>query len=525
MVKKFYCDVDGPIVETPKGKLRGYLWGDTYYFLGIRYGTAKRFLSPEPAEPWEGVQNCFTYGDASYTAMKPRPFGMSRYEGLLSQGNLARFSEDCLNLNVHTPTLDPNAKKPVLVWIAGGGFHSGYAHESAATEPTNLSHDGDMVVVGINHRVALLGFFDLSPFDPVRYDNSANRGLEDLVLALQWIRDNIALFGGDPGNITLMGHSGGGCKQWALMQTPAADGLYHKCVLESGCAGNMDFPKKGHNGYEIVHRTLEKLGLTDADVGQLETMPYDKFLAGYFQAYDEMNAAYQADGIYRYVGKTILVNDYFKGDPFVYGFREETRTIPCIIGSSLAEQQALRLPVTPHKYQWSWEDSVARIRQIYGDRTDEVIGLWQKAYPDKSILDLVNYETVFRCQILRWAKLHDQFGGPSWVYLFALECPYDGGLPAHHGAETAYIFRNSSNMPACCNPGVSDVVEDKISRAVINFAHTGDPNHEGLPFWPRYTADTPATMVFDKQTRLGVDYDEELVRVNNECIPWRQFPI
>lgn len=525
MAKRFYCDYDGPIVETAAGKLRGYLWGDTYHFLGVRYGTAARFQSPQPVQPWEGIQDAFVTGDASLVAFRGRGHSMSGYEAMLAQGQLRYQSEDCLNLNLWTPTVQRGAKKPVIVWISGGGFHAGAVNESLACDGQSLSEFGDVVVVSINHRLSILGFLDLSPFDPVRYRNTGNKGLEDMVLALEWIRDNINAFGGDPDNVTLIGHSGGAAKEWALMQTPAADGLYHRCVMLSGCAGNMTFPQPGHNGYNIVHKTLQQLGLQDSDVAQLETMDYNQLLDAYLAAYAGESDAYMSDGVYRYVGKTILPNEYFAGYPFDAGFRPESSHVPCIIGSSLAEQQSLRLNVAEHKYDWTEEAMAERLRAIYGDRTEEMIRLWRQTYPDKSPLDLINYETVFRTQVIRWCEIREQLGTPCYLYLFALESPFNGGLPAHHGADISFAMHNASSMPAASVPGVSDRVENEFSRAVVQFARTGDPNHEDLPHWPTYTAQTPATMIFDRQTRVGMDFDRELVRVNNECVPWRRFPI
>ena len=523
--KEFYCDRSGPIAETKAGRLRGYRWGNTYYFLGVRYGTAERFMSPKAVEPFEGVVDCFVTGDACPTASRGKDHSMAGYEAMLMQGRQHYRSEDCLNLNLWTPSLERGAKKPVIVWISGGGFHSGAVNETEGTDGANLSEYADAVVVSINHRLAILGFFDLSPFDPVRYRNTGNKGLEDLVLALTWIRENIESFGGDPDNVTLIGHSGGACKLWALMQTPAADGLYHKCVMESGCAGNMTFPKKEHNGYEIVHKTLLALGLGDGDVEQLETIDYETLLTAYLSAYKEMSAAYMADGIYRYVGKTVLVNDYFLGDPFVYGLRKEAWKIPCIIGSAFAEQQSLRLNVAPDKYNTPREAQLEKIRSIYGEKTQEVAALFEKAYPGKSLLDLINYETVFRTQILRWCEQKAEYGAPCWLYVFALESPFNGGLPAHHGADIPFALHNVSKMPAAQIPGISERVEEEFSGAVAAFARSGDPNHKNLPRWDRYTPEQPATMIFDRETEEKIDFDRELVRLNNECVPWRRFPI
>ena len=524
MFKQFQCDFDGPIVNTKAGRLRGFKWGSTYNFLGITYGTAERFMPPVPVAPWTGVKDAIIYGDASLTAETGKLTNHPDYEALLGQNNCLYKSEDCLNLNVWTPSIDPEAMKPVMVFIAGGGFHSGGANESICTNGTSLSEFGDVVVVSINHRLSLLGFFDLAPFGD-RYKNSANRGLEDMVLALQWIQENIRAFGGNPDNVTLFGHSGGGCKQWALMQTPAADGLFHKCIMLSGAAANMVFPRREHNGYEIVHGTLKNLGLEDSDVEKLERIPYPEFLTAYLRQYQEMNRKYREDGIYRYVGKTILANDYFKGDPFVYGMRPESRNIPTIIGSSLAEQESLRHDVWPHKNRLTAEERRSVLLEKFGVHTDDLIRLWKQSFPDHNELDLINYETIFRSRVMEWCIEREKLGASSYLFLFALESPLHGGLPAHHGVEIAYSFHNAELMPGAGNPGTADVVQDQLCGAWVSFARTGNPNHDKLPHWEPYTASNPETLIFDQTTRTSINFDRELVDLHNACVPWRQFPI
>ena len=522
MTEIFRCGNDAPVVRISGGQLRGFWWEGVFHFLGVRYGTAARFCAPQPETPWSGVRDACTTGDACLTA--PRAVPRRDRVALLTREMICYQSEDCLNLNVWTPSLDPAKKRPVIVWLPGGGFHAGAVGDSAAADGKNLCAFGDVVVVAVNHRISILGFLDLALFDPVRYDNAANRGREDLVLALRWIRSEISHFGGDPDNVTLMGHSGGACKIWALMQTPAADGLYHKCVMESGFSGNMVFPKKEHNGYALVHAMLQRLGWEDQDVHRLETMPYDVLLKTYMAVYAEMAAAYRQDGRYRYVGKTVLPNHYFAGYPFDYGVRIESSCIPVIIGSSLGES-GWNLSFPEGKYQQTEAEQLTAIQPLFGRRTEEIAALWRAAYPGKSLLDLTIYETMFRTQILRWSQLRDQLGAPCWQYVFALESPMNGGLPAHHGAGVPYWLHNAANMPASYTPGCSDQLEEQMSTALVQFLRTGDPNHRALPCWRPYTAARPETMLFDRDVRTALEHDAALQQAVRECRPWRQFPI
>ena len=430
-------------IRTTGGTIRGCVTGGVFRFLGIPYACAERFLPPRPFK-WKGVRDAFVPGDSCPTADRGKR--RTDYVPLLQGTVPVSESEDCLNLNIWTPDPDSGNRLPVIVWIPGGGFHSGSANETPAADGENISRYGDIVFVSVNHRQSILGFLDLSPFGRERYGNSANLGLMDLVTALEWIRENISLFGGDPGNVTLAGHSGGGCKQWAIMQTPAADGLFHKCFMESAFSDNMVFPQKEHSGYEIVHGMLSELGLEDRDVRELETMDYGRLLDAYLPVYRRMSEEYMRDGVYRYVGKTVLANGYFAGYPFEYGLRRQAEKIPCVTGSALGES-GWHKDVILNKRDLSAPQREERLKEVYGDRTGEAVERWNRAYPGKDPLDLIYLETMFRNRCLDWCRLKYELGTPVWNYVFALENPIFGGLPAHHGSEIPYMLRNNCRMP------------------------------------------------------------------------------
>ena len=220
MARNFMCTKTDPVVETKAGKLRGFQLDGTYAFHGVKYADAKRFHQPTPVEPWEGIKNALAYGYVCPMLQQDQPSNE-----LMVPHRYWPLDENCQYLNIWTQHLDPNAKKPVLVWLHGGGFAAGSSIEHIAYEGENMSKYGDVVVISLNHRLNILGYLDLSPFGE-EYKNSGNAGNADMVAALQWIHENIANFGGDPENVTLFGQSGGGMKVWTLMQTPAADGLF-----------------------------------------------------------------------------------------------------------------------------------------------------------------------------------------------------------------------------------------------------------------------------------------------------------
>ena len=246
-MKKFQ---DKVIVQTKAGKLRGFALDGIYRFYGVKYATAKRFLPPEPVAPWEGLADATSYG---YVAplMSPNSPAMD----LLIPHRFWVENEDCLSLNVWSKDL--TGKKPVMVWLHGGGYAAGSSIEMVAYDGANMSEYGDVVTVTINHRLNILGYFDLSSFG-AEFANSGNAGQADIVCALEWVRDNIAQFGGDPDNVTIFGQSGGGGKVLSLLQTPAADGLFHKGIMMSGGAGRMR--KTERHDREIADMLIEQLG-------------------------------------------------------------------------------------------------------------------------------------------------------------------------------------------------------------------------------------------------------------------------
>ena len=260
MARNFMCTKTDPVVETKAGKLRGFQLDGTYVFHGVKYADAKRFHQPTPVEPWEGIKNALAYGYVCPMLQQDQPSNE-----LMVPHRYWPLDENCQYLNIWTQHLDPNAKKPVLVWLHGGGFAAGSSIEHIAYEGENMSKYGDVVVISLNHRLNILGYLDLSPFGE-EYKNSGNAGNADMVAALQWIHENIANFGGDPENVTLFGQSGGGMKVWTLMQTPAADGLFHKGVVQSGCIDHfVSGNSTEQNGKAIVTALLAGTNLLTKD--------------------------------------------------------------------------------------------------------------------------------------------------------------------------------------------------------------------------------------------------------------------
>lgn len=506
MAKKFMFD-EVPVVQTKAGKLKGYFYDGAYIFKGIPYAQAKRFQMPEDVTPWEGIKDATSYGFVCPLMQQDTPNAE-----LMVPHRYWPQDENCQNLNIWTKALDENAKKPVLVWLHGGGHVAGSSIEQIAYDGLNMCTLGDVVVVSVNHRLNILGYMDLSPFGD-KYKNSANAGHADLVASLKWVRENIAHFGGDPENVTLFGQSGGGMKITGLMQIPAADGLFHKGIIMSGVDDGKLMPQIPGDGRMIVTAMLEELGLSEDQVEALETIPYSELV----KAYGKVSPMVMQKG--GYVGCGPMKDDYYYGEPLITGFREHANTIPVMVGSVFGEFAFKPMPF--NKYALSDEEQKAMIAEQFGDHAEELIDLFVKAYPDKKIVDLLSLDRIFRMPSKELAKVQAKAGkAPAYLYNFTLEFPIAAGKTAWHCSDIPFVFHNTDKVEICNIDGVSDELEDKIFKAVIQFARTGNPNHSGLPQWPAVTPEEEPTMIFDRQCKVVNNYDDELMNMfDKACGP------
>ena len=360
--KKFVCTTDFPLVKTKYGTLHGYKMDDIFIFHGIRYAKAKWYQKPEEPDSWEGVPDALTYGHVS-------PY--NPYAGSPEVSLPLRYwpmNENCQYLNVWTPSIESSSKKPVLFWIHGGGYGAGSSMEQMHFNGENLSRFGDCVVVTINHRLNILGYLDVSVLGE-EYKNSGNVGNADIVAALKWVRDNIAQFGGDPNNVTIFGQSGGGAKIQNLMHSPSADGLYHKAIIQSGVfhGTNLLSMSQG-DGRPLLEALCKELKLENSK--DITTVPYYELS----HAYDKVVPELKSKGYY--VGGTPMVNDWMGED-----FTSYAKSIPVMVGSVFAEFTVAR--AIHGKNLLSKEEVYKKLHDCLGDKTDQVLDLFAKTYPEK----------------------------------------------------------------------------------------------------------------------------------------------
>lgn len=498
------------IVKTSSGKVAGYIENGTYIYKGIPYAQAERFMPPVPATPWEGVRSSRAYGPTAPQAkrtgwyMDEQAFAFNWDDGYPG--------EDCLRVNIWTPGIINGKKRPVMVWLHGGGYAAGSGQELPSYDGTNLSRSGDVVVVTVNHRLNALGFLDLSAFGD-KYAKSGNAGLLDLVAALQWVKDNIAGFGGDPSNVTIFGQSGGGGKVSNLLATPSAKGLFHKAIIQSGSMlRTMECKYSRRIGTAVV----EELRLKASQIDDIQHVPYEQLLAAGDKAIAKVRAEAEKEGISAFIfGWAPTVDgNVLPSQPFDPKAPEMSKDIPVMLGSTLHE--FLRSAYVPALKNATMETAKTELEKRYGARTEEFLKAFAKAYPGYKPVDLFDVDFTFRPGVVKQAALKAaQQGAPVYMYMFSWESPVLNGIfRSFHCMELPFVFNNvylARHMTGGTPQAYA--LADKMSSAWLNFAHTGNPNTDELPEWKPYTPDEGATMFFDNTCEVKYNHDKELLDI------------
>jgi len=455
------------LVQTCYGTLCGYIEDGVYTFKGIQYAKAERFMPPQDPDSWEGVQTALYYGHQCYQS--PRMTWEDDCEAFLYQWDDGTQSDDCLYLNVWTNGINDGGKRPVMVWLHGGGFAMGASSELPFYDGANLARK-DVVLVSINHRLNLLGYMDLSDFGE-KYKYSGVAGIMDMVKALEWVNKNIAAFGGDPDNVTIFGQSGGGGKVNILMGTPSAKGLFKRGIIESGSMLNLMAPETSR---EMARATVKNLGLDEKTIDKIQTLPYSDLLAASTDAILEKNPN---NFFYRMYGSGMWFSPVLDGEVIPYPLTdprvaEISKGLPTIIGCNSSEYSSLRGVFTN-----------ADVRRNLGDTK-------------------------------------------SYIYVFAKPSPHmDGTFGTNHCTEMPFVFNNiwlGRYMVGCDKSAYK--LADFMSDVWVSFAKDGVPDVKKFK-WEEYNPDTKPVVVFNDKTVTAYDGDpifEEMKNMKRETWIYRR---
>ncbi len=486
-----------PIAETTAGKVRGQRDRDIRIFKGIPYARAERFRAPQPASPWSGVRDAQAFGPMS-------PQSRGGVGSLFASWTFDKdMSEDCQLLNIWTPGLRDGVKRPVMVWLHGGDFSS-LSGSRNVFDGTRLCRKGDVVVVTLNHRLNLFGYLHLAELAP-GFPDAANAGMLDIIAALQWVKANIAEFGGDAGNVTIFGQSGGGAKVTTLMAMPAAQGLYHKAIVQSGSYYLQAMDAAA--GTRQTLALLEALDMKAGDAATLASLPVARLVEGLAKA---MRGPAKAN--YR----PVVEGRHLPAGPWSPQAPTLSAGIPLMVGTTATEMTLLT--GSRDASAFTLDDAALRQRMAAWFRPedfDKVIATFRQSRPKATPSDLFfaidtdkfTREGAWQQAERKWALQ----AAPAWLYELDWVTPVDGGKwGSPHSLDLAMVFDNVALSASMVGTGpAAQRVADQMSAAWLAFARTGRPDTPLTPSWPAYDTTRRATMVFDEQSRVIDDFRGE----------------
>jgi para-nitrobenzyl esterase len=483
-----------PIVETTNGKLCGNMDGDVRVFKGMRYADTtageNRFLPPRPVRKWPGIRDATQWGASAPQLSSPAnkdPF-YSWYSAI------ERISEDCLSINVFTPATD-GARRPVMFWIHGGGWRE-FSGTAPGFHGANLARAQDVVVVTVNHRLNAFGYLRFEDADE-RFADAANAGLLDLIMALTWVRDNVAAFGGDPANVTLFGQSGGGSKIAALLAMPAAMGLFHKAIIQSSASGlRLATQNEAARHAADLAKALGRSRLTGE---ALQSLPMEDLLS----AVKAVSSPFRA-----------MIDDrHFSDHPYNAAAPVTASRIPLMVECTNTET-TYYLRADPKNFtleRASVKQRLTRFLRIEEHLAETIIEAYRSAYPDYSpsdVLIMITSDYVFKRNTLKIASLQATSAiAPVYAYLFNRDTRVeDGRLRSPHTGEVPFIFGTTAVAEALVGTG-PDVapMTDQMMAIWGAFARTGNPNNALIPDWRPFTAADRHTMILNAVSRSDRD--------------------
>jgi len=500
------------IAETKYGKVKGFILRGITCYRGIPYGAdtsgKNRFMPPQPPKPWTTTLPAVWWGNSAPQIMDNRY--ANAYASFVDHWNYDDVSEDCLKLNIWTPAIDAK-KRPVMVWLHGGGYTNGNGIEQDGYDGENLSRKGNIVFVSINHRLGPIGFSDLSKAGGSKYADSGNVGALDMVAALEWVRDNVASFGGDPGNVTIMGQSGGGAKVCILTAMSKAKGLFHKAVSLSGSTVKAMDQKASQSLGEYI---LKEAGLNATEVDKLQDMPWKDYLELANKAAKKFAAENTGTGLrggFSPVADGINIpKGQFFADP--NGLSSD---VPMIINTNFHEWGMARtMPemelITADKAKEILKER-AGMGAGLGDKAGTVYDAYAKIYPSAKPIEIMTLVSSNRKGAIETADAKASQKAPVYLSWFGWEPPmFDHRMRAFHCLDICFWYANTDLMLTHTGGGKRPrALSEKMSGALLQFMKTGNPNGGGLPEWKAYTTAKGETMVLNDKSELKNDPDRE----------------
>jgi len=500
------------IAETQYGKVKGFILRGIYNYRGIPYGAdtsgKNRFMPPQPPKPWTNILPAVWWGNTAPQIMDNRY--ANAYASFADHWNYDDVSEDCLKLNIWTPAVD-NKKRPVMVWLHGGGYTNGNGIEQDGYDGENFSRKGDVVFVSINHRLGPIGFSDLSAIGGDKYGQSGNVGALDMVAALEWVQNNIAGFGGDPGNVTIMGQSGGGAKVCVLAAMPKAKGLFHKAVPLSGTSIKAMDQNVSQKLGEYI---LKEAGLSSTEIDKLQEMPWKDYIQLAEKAarkFSAENAGVGMRGGFSPVadGKDILKGQFFS-EPT--GLSSDVPMLICTtfhewgMARTMPEMEA----ITADKAKEMLKERAGFMGGL-GDKAGAAYDAYAKAFPHAKPIEIMTLVSSNRKGAIEAANAKAVQKAPVYLAWFGWQPPmFDNRMRAFHCLDICFWFANTDLMLTHTGGGKRPrALSDKMSATLLQFMKAGNPNGGGLPQWEAYTPDKGATMVLDDKPELKADPDRE----------------
>ena len=493
------------VANTEHGKVRGFILRGIHTYLGIPYGAdtsgKNRFMPPQKPSPWKDVKPAVWWGNTAPQIMEKRYSNV--YASFVDHWNYDDVSEDCLKINVWTPSLEAQ-KRPVLVWLHGGGFVNGNGIEQDGYHGENIARLGNVVFCSLNHRLGALGYSHLKAVGG--HAASGNVGNLDMVLALEWVKNNIANFGGDPNNVTIMGQSGGGSKVTTLMNMPSAKGLFHKAVVLSGgsLAGvNKEYAEK------LGQKVMEEAGLKNGEIEKLQQIPWRQYIDIADRAVAKMADEAKRLNIARGGFSPVADGEYLSDKPF-FEANHFSADIPLMICSTFNEQSPSRTDATLESV--SLAEVKEKIKTRFGDKSSEIVEAYAKTFPKARPIDLWTMIISNRKNAVAIADAKTaQKKAPVYIAWFGWQPPlFDNRMRAFHCSDICFWFYNTDLMITHTGGGKRPrALSDKMSKSLLGFMKTGNPNGGGLPAWKAYTTQNGETMILDDVPALANDPDRE----------------